>query len=138
MPHRSYFCKPASGALTMISQTSGLGEERLERPVADEVAVGPVGHDLGVDDVDVVQTTTVIVPPPGQLVVDERPQPRRAAVAAHVERQVLGPGLDAGLDGGERRPSLCRAPRRHRAHNSMGIHQSQEQSVVQVTIRTTR
>ena len=114
----------------------GVGQQRLERPVAGEVAVGTVGHAARVGDVDVVQPAPVVGPPRRHLLVDERPQRRRAARAGDVEGGVLGPGLDSGLDGGERRCPPGALPRPHWAHNSMGDHQSQEQSVRLVTIRT--
>src|SRR5438309_8981339 len=92
-----------------------IGQERLQRSVAGEVAVGPLGDQRGVGHVQGTKAATVVGAPAGHLLLYEVPEAGRARLAGHVEGDGLGPLLHGALDldeGGD--------PRRARARHVRG------------------
>ena len=80
----------------------GVVEQLGERAVAGEVAPGPLGDELGVGEPEAAAAAAHVVVPAGQLVVDEGAQRRAPGRGAHVEGDVLGPGLHRLLHLGQR------------------------------------
>ncbi len=85
----------------------GVGQERLEGPVAGEVAPGPLGDAGGVGQVVGAEAALDVFGPATDLLVEEGSQGGPAVGAGHVEGQGLGPLLDGPLDLQQRRPP-CR------------------------------
>ncbi len=76
----------------------GVVEQRGQRPVAGDVAEGPLGHERRLGQLEGPDPALGVVGPPFDLVADQRPQTFVALGARQVEGQILGPRLDPLLD----------------------------------------
>jgi len=77
-------------------------EQGSERPVAGQVAEGPLGHLAGGGEVEGPLAALEVVAPLGDLVGDERLQAPVGVGAGHVVGEILGPALHPSLDLDER------------------------------------
>jgi hypothetical protein len=75
----------------------GVVQQRLQRPVAGQIAQSPLRHHIGLDDVGVPPAPLIFPPPTRNLFVDKAGQHGRRIRRRHVDRHQLGPVLDGPL-----------------------------------------